>query len=75
MSTKEAFLWIFGLFSIKFPQMRWFCGHFIVSGHKIALIVDKYGNMTVVQSVKMMCIFKGIGEVDCEAVELTIAVE
>lgn len=55
--------------------MRWFCGHFIVSGHKIALIVDKYGNMTVVQSVKMMCIFKGIGEVDCEAVELTIAVE
>lgn len=75
MSTKEAFLWIFGLFSIKYPQMRWFCGHFIVSGHKIALIVDKYGNMTIVQSVKMTYIFKGTGEVDCEAVELTIAVE
>ena len=55
--------------------MRWFCGHFIVSGHKITLIVDKYGNMTIVQSVKMTYIFKGIGEVDCEAVELTIAVE
>lgn len=55
--------------------MRWFCGHFIVSGHKIALIVDKYGKMTIVQSVKMTYIFKGIGEVDCEAVELTIAVE
>lgn len=68
-------MWIFDLFSIKYPQMRWFCGHFIVSGHKIALIVDKHGKMTIVQSVKMMYIFKGIGEVDCEAVELTIAVE
>lgn len=75
MSTKEVFLWIFGLFSIKYPQIPWFCGHFIVSGHKIALIVDKHGKMTIVQSVKMTYIFKGTGEVDCEAVELTIAVE
>lgn len=43
--------------------------------HKIALIVDKHGKMTIVQSVKMTYIFKGIGEADCEAVELTIAVE
>lgn len=75
MSTKEAFLWIFDRFFLKFPQIPWFCGHFIVSGHKIALIVDEHEKMTIVQSVKMTYIFKGIGEVDCEAVELTIAVE
>mgnify|MGYP003301485572 CR=1 FL=1 len=74
-ATKEALLWIFDLFFLIYPQIRWFCGHFIVSGHKIALIVDQPGKMTIVQSVKMTYIFKGKGEVDCEAVEVTIAVE